>query len=63
MAERFRISSSKSYGANPSSFGMGLLIVGIALVGWLAPISISRMNARVSEIGSRTFENSAIKDF
>lgn len=44
--------------------GIGLLIAAAALVGWLA---LDRQQqderTRVSDIWSRTFENSAIKDF
>ena len=44
--------------------GMALLVAGIALVGWLAIDQHQQdERARVSEIWSRTFENSAIKDF
>ncbi len=44
--------------------GMGLLIAAAALVGWLALDQHQQdERARVSDIWSRTFENSAIKDF
>lgn len=44
--------------------GMALLLGGIALVGWLALDQHQQdERMRISEIWSRTFENSAIKDF
>ncbi len=44
--------------------GIGLLITTAALVGWLALDRHQQdERTRVSEIWSRTFENSAIKDF
>ncbi len=44
--------------------GMALLVGAVALVGWLAIDQHQQdERARVSEIWSRTFENSAIKDF
>ena len=44
--------------------GMGLLIAAAALVGWLALDQHQQdERTRVSDIWSRTFENSAIKDF